>query len=200
MSTIPQLPMTLPPARNVYRFTVEQYDRMVQDGTIREDDPVELLNGIVVRKMPRGPRHVTSTKACQRTLHHLLAAGWHVAKEDPVRIPDHDEPEPDIAVVRGADTAYRDHHPGPGDIPLVVEVADSSLTWDRTEKLSIYAHAGISVYWIINLIDGQVEVYNDPNQVVGRYATQIDYKAGQDVPVIIDGQVVGQIAVADLIP
>ena len=74
------------------------------------------------------------------------------------------------------------------------------MTWDRAEKLSTYAHAGIPVYWIINLIDGQAEVYNDPNQVVGRYATQIDYKVGQDVPVIIDGQVVGQIAVADLIP
>ena len=78
----------------MYRFTVEQHDRMVQDGTIGEDEPVELLDGIVARKIPRGPRHVMPTKACSRTLGHLLAAGWHFAKEDPVRIPDHDEPSP----------------------------------------------------------------------------------------------------------
>ncbi len=201
MSTITQPnPMIVPSPGDLYHFTVDQYDQMVRDRTIGEDDPVELLNGIVVWKMPRGPRHVTATKACQRTLRNLVDAGWHVAKEDPVRIPDYDEPEPDIAVIRGDDTAYANHHPGPADISLIIEVADATLTRDQTVKLQTYAVARIPIYWIVNLIDGQVEVYSDPDQGAGVYKVRVDYVRGQDVPVIIDGQEVGRIPVADILP
>ena len=181
-------------------ITVAEYERRIAAGIIGEDDPVELIEGRIVPKMPEGPRHVVAAKACQRLLGHLLGAGWHVAKEDPVRIPDRDEPEPDVAVVRGAATDYPDHHPGPGDIPLLVEVAESSSSWDRSEKLSIYAHAGIPVYWIINLVDDQLEVYSDPDSGTGTYQARVDYGHGQTVPVVVAGQVVAQIAVAELLP
>lgn len=115
-------------------LTVAEYERRIAAGIIGEDDPVELIEGRIVPKMPKGPRHVMAAKACQRLLGHLLGAGWHVAKEDPVRIPDQDEPEPDVTVVRGAATDYPDHHPGPGDIPLLVEVAESSLSWDGLDE------------------------------------------------------------------
>ena len=119
--------MTLPPPGEVYRFTTDQYDRMVRDGTIAEDDPVELLNGIVVRKMPKGPRHDASFARCRRQIEPFLAAGWYLRLEGSVRIPDYDEPEPDLCVVRGDSDDFTDHHPGPGDVALIVEVADSSL-------------------------------------------------------------------------
>ena len=104
-------------------LTVAEYERRIAAGIIGEDDPVELIEGGIVPKMPKGPRHVMAAKACQRLLGHLLGAGWHVAKGDPVRIPDQDEPEPDVAVARGAATDYPDHHPGPGDIPLKLGVS-----------------------------------------------------------------------------
>ena len=119
MSTITQpVPLTLPSPGEVYRFTVDQYDRMVRDGTIDEDDPVELLDGIVVRKMPKGPRHDASSARCRREIERALPAGWHLRVEGSVRIPDYNEPEPDLSVVRGESDDYTDHHPGPADIAL----------------------------------------------------------------------------------
>jgi Uma2 family endonuclease len=201
MSTITRpVPMTLPPPADVYRITVDQYDRMVGCGALGEDDPIELLNGVLVRKMPKDPRHPTSTRRCYRALERVLAAGWHARKEDPIRIPDYDEPEPDVAVVRGEDTAYVGRHPGPAEVALLAEVAEATLTRDRTLKLRTYALAGIPVYWIVNLVDGQVEVYSDPDRDTGTYRSRVDYRPGQDIPVLIDGQEVGRIAVAELLP
>src|SRR5208282_1030412 len=88
-----------------------------------------------------------------------------------------------------------------GWMPLIsVEVADRSLADDQGKKLAAYARAGIPVYWIINLRGGQVEVYTGPDPAAGQYGNHVDYRPGQAIPVIIDGQVVGQIAVADLLP
>ena len=163
MSTITQpVPLTLPSPGEVYRFTVDQYDRMVRDGTIDEDDPVELLDGIVVRKMPKGPRHDASSARCRREIERALPAGWHLRVEGSVRIPDYNEPEPDLSVVRGESDDYTDHHPGPAAIALVVEVADNSLSRDRGEKRDNYARAGIPVYWIVNLVGRQLEVSSNP--------------------------------------
>ncbi len=94
----------------------------------------------------------------------FVPSGWDLREEKPVRIPDFDEPEPDLAVVSGTRDDYADHHPGPGDIGLLVEVAESSLAWDRGAKLAAFARAGVSVYWIVNLIDRQVEVTLIPSQ------------------------------------
>ena len=88
--------------------------------------------------------------------------------------------------------------PGPADVALLVEVAESSLGMDRGEKLRAYARAGIPVYWIVNLVDRQVEVYTDP--VNDRYAGRQDYRPGQAIPVLIDGQAVGDLAVDQLLP
>jgi Uma2 family endonuclease len=192
---------TVTPTQHLYRITVDLYDRMVETGVLGEDDALELLGGVLVRKMPKNPRHSTAATRCRRRLEGVLPAGWHVRQEQPVRIPNFDEPEPDAAVVSGGDDAYASRHPGPGEIALIVEVADSSLARDRTEKLLIYARAGIPVYWIINLTrkPGLVEVYTRPTRTRG-YQNQVDYKARDQVPVVIDGQDVGRIAVADLLP
>jgi Uma2 family endonuclease len=190
-----QLTHSLPSPEEVYRFTVDQYENMVESGALREDDRVELLDGIVVWKMPKTPSHIASTRKCLREIARMLAPGWHVRKEEPVRIPDHDEPEPDLAVVRGDDDAFDNRLPGPHDVVLIVEVAFRSLKRDRTEKREIYGRAAIPVYWIVNPVDSQIEVYTDPG-----LTNRTDYRDGQHIPVIIDGQEIGRIAVADLLP
>jgi Uma2 family endonuclease len=126
-----------------------------------------------------------------------LIQGWHTEKEEPVRIPDFDEPEPDVAVVSGALEDHV-HPPGPGNLALLVEVADSTLDRDQDEKRNAYARGNIPVYWMINLIDRQVEVYTNPR--AGRYQDSHIYPAGSEVPVAIAGVEVGRIAVDAILP
>ena len=116
-----------------------------------------------------------------------------------MRIPAYDEPEPDIAIVRGSDADYRRRIPTADDVALLVEVSDSTLSQDRGKKRTAYAKAGIPVYWIVNLVDRQVEVYTRPVKE-GRYRSRKDYKPGQQVPVVIDGQPLPPIAVDDILP
>ena len=132
MSTITATPLTTPsdPAE-FYRLTVDQYERMVADGTIAEDDRVELLDGILVRTMPKGPRHETAVWRGRRRIEREVPDGWHVRSEASVRIPDYNEPQPDISVVRGDGDDYEGRHPGPGDLALLVEVAEATLSRDR---------------------------------------------------------------------
>jgi Uma2 family endonuclease len=106
-------------------------------------------------------------------------------------------PEPDRCVVRGTIRDYARRTPEPGDIALIVEVADSSLSDDRTQAL-LYAQSRIPVYWIVNLVDRQVEVYSNPRP--DGYALCDIYRSGHHVPVVVDGSIVGQIAVDDILP
>jgi Uma2 family endonuclease len=112
------------------------------------------------------------------------------------------EPEPDGAIVRGADTAYDSRHPASSDFGIIIEVSDSPLVFDRREKGRIYARAGIPVYWIVNVVDQQFEVYTDPQpgDSPPAYAAQAIYRPGQDVPVLLDGNVASAIPVSDLLP
>ena len=114
-----------------------------------------------------------------------------------MRIPAFDEPEPDVAIVRGTDDDYEHRHPGPTDVGLLVEVSDATLDRDRDEKRPAYARGGIAVYWIINLVDRQVEVYTDPGP--DGYRSSRVFTPGQVVPVVIDGRQIGQIAVDDIL-
>jgi Uma2 family endonuclease len=200
-TTLTQPALPLPKPADIYRLTVDQYDRMVEQGVLGEDDPVELLGGILVRKMPKKPGHVIATDELRKRLERMLPAGWHLRKEDPVRIPDYDEPEPDLAIVRGQSRTYARRHPGPGDIALLVEVAETTLSKDRGEKLAAYSRASVPVYWIVNLTRraGMVEVYTRPTRTRG-YRSCVYYKAGQEITVTIEGREVGRIAVSDLLP
>jgi len=203
MSTITltqPLPMTLPSPDHVYRLTVDQYDRMVGDGMLTEHDQVELLGGVLVRRMPKNPEHEWAVAEMQEVLTACQSSTWHVRKEAPVRIPDYDEPEPDLAIVRGTRAALRGKHPGPADLYLVAEVSNATLDDDQGVRKERYARAGIPVYWIVNLRDGRVEVYTDPDRAVGNYQSRVDYGPGEEAPVHIDGHEVCRIAVVDLLP
>jgi Uma2 family endonuclease len=203
-----QTHLTGPPAErpdvlpvSVWRFSVEQYHEMVRAGILTEDDPVELLDGLLVRKMTKNPPHRAVTGLVREALDGALPEGWYADSQEPITLST-SEPEPDGTVVRGTRRQYLDRHPGAGDVTLVVEVADASLERDQTFKKQIYAQAGIPVYWIVNLIDRRVEVYTDPSSPseAPDYGQRRDYAAQDAVPLVLEGREVAQIPVGRLLP
>ncbi|MHB1558035.1 MAG: Uma2 family endonuclease [Isosphaeraceae bacterium] len=181
-----------------YRFTVDQYERMAEVGILTEADRVELINGIVVTKMAKGPAHIWVVKQAGRQLEVLLGAAFSLRLEAPARIPPLNEPEPDLLAARGDDARYLKRHPEPHEIALVVEVSDTTYHRDRYEKYPAFALARIPAYWIVNLPKRCVEVHTDPGPE--GYRSQQDYHPGAVVPVTIDGVRLGEIAVDDILP
>lgn len=189
------------PTDPVYRLTVEQYHEMIDGGILGEDDPVELLEGVLFYTMPRISQHSPATRKCRKNVEPLLGEGWFYDSQEPIALSD-GETEPDGFVVRGSVEDYEDHHPGPLDLALVIEVADSSLVGDRGVKVRSYARAGIGTYWILNLVDRVLEVYTDPQpaEAVPTYAGRQVLGPADTVAVTLDGREVGRIAVAALLP
>ncbi len=182
----------------LYRLTVEQYEAMAEAGIFGDRGRVHLINGCLVEKMTQHPPHSVADELCGKALDRLLPAGWSTRGAKPVRIPGlASMPEPDRSVVRGSIRDYRGRHPGPDELALVVEVSDSSLDADR-KMAEIYAKARIPAYWIVNLVDGQVEVYSDPGP--DGYRSHEVLAPGHVLRVMIDGVEVGEIAVADILP
>ncbi len=204
MSTI-----TVPQAKNstvdptwvpssLYRVTVEQYEAMVDSGIFTGRDKVHLINGYLVAKMTQNTPHATADDLCGDRLDRMIPPGWYVRVAKPIRLPsESSEPQPDRCVVRGGIRDYSTRHPGPSDIALIVEVADSSLGDDRN-MAHVYSRAGIPIYWIINLIDRQVEVYSNPGP--SGYQSLDVLVPPHVLNVVIDGAEVGEIAVADILP
>jgi Uma2 family endonuclease len=171
---------------------------MIAAGILTNDDRVELIEGQLVLKMPKGPGHSTGSEKCWRAIDRLLPVGWHVRIEKPVRIPARDSmPEPDVLVARGDVDDYAGRDPDPDDVALVVEVARSSVADDR-KLAQTYGGGSIPVYWIVNLVDRQLEVYANP--AGGAYPTSTIIGESDSVELVIDGRVIGRIAVADLLP
>jgi Uma2 family endonuclease len=184
-------------APEVYRLTVDEYERMAAAGALN-DDQIELIGGLLVKKMTQNPPHPWVVEATHDQLGRLLPRGWFIREEKPVRISEFDEPEPDLAVIRGTRDDFRSRHPGPKDVALLVEIADRSLDRDRGEKRAAYARGRIPVYWIVNLVDRQVEVFSGPS--ARGYRSSRVYKPGQEIPVVIAGAEVGRIPVAAILP
>jgi Uma2 family endonuclease len=170
-------------------------------GILAESDRVELLEGLLVAKMTKNPPYIVTTGLVQDALVACVPQGWHVSVQDPVETAT-SEPEPDVKLVRGARRDYLQRRPGPGDLALVVEVSDNTLKDDRTMKQVVYAAAGISPYWIVNLIDCQLEVYTDPSGPATSpgYGHREILGPAESVRVVVDGVDVGQISVADILP
>jgi Uma2 family endonuclease len=190
-------PQWLPAPTSVYRVNVEQYEAMVRSGVFTKRDRLHLINGILVAKMTKNPPHVIACEKTRDALMRAVPANWRVMVEAPVRIPNYNEPEPDLALARGSVEDYEENHPEPPDVALIVEVADSSLQEDR-DLILVYGAARIHVYWIVNLVDYHVEVYSDP--APHGYLSSVFLKPGQTIPLVIDGTEVGQIAVDDVLP
>jgi hypothetical protein len=183
-------------------ITVEEYHEMIDRGVFAEDERFELLEGWVVRKMSRGPRHDTALLLLVRLLTHIVPSAWHVRGQTALTTST-SEPEPDIGVARGDIRDYAGRHPGPQDMDLIVEVADSSIYRDRGWKKRIYARARTPVYWILNLADDRLEVYTDPiDGPDGKptYRTRKDFARGDSVAVVLGGKEIGRVAVDHVLP
>lgn len=141
-------------------WTREEYDRLIASGGFQPDSRVQLIRGEIVEMAPQDNRHATAILLAERALGRIFAEGFTVRTQLPLALGAWSEPEPDVAVVRGSIEDYRDHHPDRA--VLVVEVADSTLEFDRMRKQQMYAEVGIADYWIVNLVDGVLEVYRDP--------------------------------------
>jgi Uma2 family endonuclease len=168
-----------------------------------------LIDGVLIRKdrgdeearpMSHGPRHGSAVVGLQESLSGVKTAGCHLRVQLPVTAAGIQEPEPDVSVIRGTGQQFTTRHPGPEAIVALMEVADSSLNFDRTTKQRLYANAAIPIYWIVNLVDQQIEVYLDPQISEGKYAHRTDYGMGQTVALAIGPSTVIEVAVADVIP
>jgi Uma2 family endonuclease len=182
-------------------FTTDEYDAMIRAGILRDGEPVELLGGLICKKMGKTPEHMASKSRTLNALSRIAPAGWHAVSEDAVIISGYDEPEPDVTLRRGELEDYDHRKDTADDIALLAEVAVSSIETDRGEKLRAYAAAGIPYYWIINLNTQRVEVYSSPS--VGdaaRYENHEELAPGDQVDVVIAGNTVGQVAVTAILP
>jgi Uma2 family endonuclease len=188
----------------VWRLEVRQYHEMIEAGILGENDPVELLDGLLVPKMAKNPPHSLANGLIHEAITRLLPNGWFADSQEPITTAD-SEPEPDLRVVRGERRQYRGRHPGPQDVGLVVEVSDASLERDRTLKQQLYARAGIPVYWIVDLRGYGLEVYSEPSgpeDAAGAagYRRRERLGAGDQVVLVLDGVEVGELAVDELMP
>lgn len=151
----------------IRQFSLEEYHWLIEHGFFQEDERVELIEGVLHKMSPKGLRHAACLTRAVRLFNASLGNRACVRAQDPITLPDSiSEPEPDVVVAKKREDDYADHHPLPNDVVLVVEIANSSLDYDRSAKVPLYAAAGISEYWIVNLLEDLIEVYRKPTSPV----------------------------------
>ena len=202
----PLVEVVVPPAppalqARLWRLSVDQYHEMVRHGILTEDHEVELLDGLLVAKMTKNTAHHVAKLLVQGALAKVIPEGWYVDSQDAITL-ETSEPEPDVMVVRGQPRDYLEHHPLADELALVVEVSDSSLRHDQGFKKTIYAAAAIPVYWIVNLVDRQVEVYTDPTGPADQpdYRQRRDFSGAEQLAVAIAGREIARIPARELLP
>ncbi|SRR5712691_282286 len=144
------------------RWTRLEYERMVDLGVFKPGDRLELVGGQLLVREPQGGPHMTAIGLAEDALRVAFGSGWIVRTQGPIALDDESEPEPDLAAVEGSRRDYVSGHPGRPT--LLVEVAESSLAFDREHKGSLYARAQVADYWIVNLVERVLEVYREPVQ------------------------------------
>ncbi len=173
MSSAIELNSEFAPPLQIRKFTVAQYHQLGELGVLTPNDRVELLEGWIVEKMNHGHAHGFAVQFLNIWLNAQLLSGWICRCQLPITTP-RSEPEPDLAVVRGSITDFRDGHPAGNDCRLIIEVADSSIQKDRA-KAAIYFSSGVEEYWIVNLEGKHIERYVNSapgvQQVFGRNET-----------------------------
>ncbi|MDQ4076367.1 MAG: Uma2 family endonuclease [Chloroflexota bacterium] len=182
--------VAVPPSASRTRrsFTVEEYHRMAEARILTEDDRVELMDGAILAMTPIGPRHAQIVNRLTQQLVLALSEVALVSVQNPIHLADDTEPQPDIALLR-PDVDYGEAHPRPDDVLLLVEVADTSLDYDRGVKLPRYARAGIPEVWLVDVSGNVVEQYTEPRGA--QYESQRTVARGhtlraQTVPVVVE--------------
>lgn len=160
-------------------ISVDEYERMGEAGIFRADARLELLEGGIYEMSPIGSHHAACVKFLGNLLNRQLGDKLIVSTQDPIRLDDYSEPQPDLALLRWRDDFYRHAHPTPADVLLVIEVADSTLSSDRSYKLPLYAKAGIAEAWLVNLSEQTIELYAAPAD--GSYRITKEFTRDEEV-------------------
>jgi Uma2 family endonuclease len=177
------------------RFTADDYERMAETGILSDDDRVELIDGEVVVMTPIGALHAANVDRANHVFRMKVGATAIIRVQSPVRLNLYTEPQPDLVLLRPRDDFYAKAHPGPSDILLIVEVADSSLDYDRDVKTFIYAQSAIVEYWLVDLNSRGLVRHTSPDN--GSYKRVDQFTAGQAVaPQLLPGC---HVQIADLI-
>jgi Uma2 family endonuclease len=161
------------------RFTADEYQRMGEVGILCPDDRVELIDGEVVVMTPIGPRHNACVSSANRALVRAAGDAAIVLPQGSVRLDLHNEPQPDLVLLKPRDDFYASRHAGPADILLVVEIAASSIEYDRDVKARIYAEFGVPEYWLADLNDNVVSRYSLPQD--GAFLSIEQYRPGESL-------------------
>lgn len=168
------------------RFTLAEYHRLIELGFLTEDERVELIRGELVQMAAKGTPHSVCNTKLMRELDRLMGDRAVVRGQEPIILPTDSEPEPDVVIARGQPDDYLSNHPYPNDILLVIEVSNSTLEYERTVKLSLYAENQIQDYWIINLTANQLERYSQPYQdIQGNFGYRIRQVALRNETVLV---------------
>ncbi|BAY08579.1 Uma2 family endonuclease [Calothrix sp. NIES-2098] len=144
------------------KFTVEQYHKMLESGILTEDDRVELIQGEIIEMSPIGTKHAACVKCLNKLLSSKLRDRVLIAIQDPVELDNNSQPQPDVALLKPRDDFYATAHPRPQDIFLLIEVADSTIEYDREQKIPLYAEANIIEVWVVDINEQIIEVYQQP--------------------------------------
>lgn len=177
-----------------HHWTREEYERRVEEGVFRPGERVELVDGVLYELSPQKPYHAQGVCLAHIQLLPLFSADFYLRIQMPLALGADSGPEPDIAIVPGSPRSYGTFHPT--SAMLVVEVAESSLLHGRKRKASLYARAGIPEYWLMNLVDWQLEVYRDPQD--GEYRSHAILRSGDSISPLVRPDL--NISVADLLP
>lgn len=183
------------------RVTVDEYRRRAAMGEFSQSKTFELLEGVVVLKARQALKHETVLENIQTIIGKMVPGGWHLRVQQPMNCGD-SQPEPDAVMVRDALDQFENRPPSANDVGLVIEVADASLTLDRRLKGRIYARAGIILYWLLNLVDNQLEVYSNasgPVLMPGFQEKRI-YRVEDKLSLVVGLGDLGTIKVRDLLP
>ena len=200
MSSVMESPVETIAEEKPYRLSVEQFYRMVDLDIFPEDARVGLWEGQIYEKMTKTQAHAVASIDTRMTLMRLLPPGWCFSGENPITVGDDSAPLPDLIVLRGRGKDYITRRPGAIDIGLVVEFSLTSLRIDTGSKLAAYANRGIAAYWVLDLKNNLVYVYESPIPEESRYATVMKFAPGDSIPFTLDGVQVAMIAASDILP
>ena len=167
-----------------HRLTVSDYYRMAEVGILAPDARVELIDGDIIDMVPPGSLHAATVDVLTEFLGRSVGGKAVVRVQNPVRLSELSEPQPDLALLRRRDDHYRQHHPGPADVLLVVEIADASLRFDRDTKVSLYAVHSIPEMWLVDLRDRRLIRHRAPQQGAYTLVDEPDLSAPLEVPAL----------------
>lgn len=187
--------MTRTPGPRKHLFTVDEYERLADTGIFHEDDRVELIEGEIVQMVPIGSEHAGAVNRLTSLFTRLLQERIVAGVQNPVRLPEMSEPQPDFVLLKPREDFYTKRHPEPADVLLLIEVAESSITYDRGVKLPLYAKAGIPEVWLVDLTKNRLEVYRSPSE--DGYGTTSVLESGDTIHIEAFPDV--GIAVADIL-